>query len=242
MSKTLTFLLLGVLCASPIPCQTREVDTLDVYFIDTEGGQATLFVSPSGEPAMVDSGNPGGRDMGRIMAVVREVGLTKIDFLVTTHYHVDHIGGMRELAAQIPIRHFVDHGPSVEASEPLPGFDDADTELRAQAEYTIASPGDTIPIAGLDWRIINAGGLSLDRPLAGAGRPNPSCASFEPREITTNLENAASTGILVTYDSFRMINLGDLLWNNEFELMFPNNPIGTYGGPRCLDSFSGRIS
>ena len=209
-----------------LPGQTHQVETLDIYFIDTEGGQATLFVSPSGESALVDSGNPGGRDVGRIMAVVRDVGLTQIDYLVTTHYHRDHIGGMQELAAQISIQHFVDHGPSVEAREPFPGFDDAYATLRAQAEYTIALPGDQIPIAGLDWLIITAAGRTLATPLPGAGQPNPSCTSFEPREISTSLENASSTGSLITYGRFRMIDLGDLLWNNEFELMCPNNSIG----------------
>ncbi len=226
MRKTLAFLLPLVMCASPLARQTRQAETLDIYFIDTEGGQATLFVSPSGESALVDSGNPGGRDVGRIKAVDLDVALTQIDYLVTTHYHGDHIGGMQELAAQIPIRHFVDHGPSVEAREPFPGFDDAYAALRAQAEYTIAMPGDQIPIAGLDWLIITAAGRTLATPLPGAGQPNLFCTSFEPREITTSLENAASTGSLITYGRFRMIDLGDLLWNNEFELMCPNNPIG----------------
>ena len=226
MRKTLAFLLPLVLCASLLPAQPRQAETLDIYFIDTEGGQATLFVSPSGESALVDSGNRGGRDASRIMAVVRDVGLTQIDYLVTTHYHGDHIGGMQELAAQIPIRHFVDHGPSVETREPFPGFDDAYAALRAQAEYTMAMPGDQLPIAGLDWLIITAAGRTLETALPGAGQPNLSCTGFEPREITTSLENAASTGSLITYGRFRMIDLGDLLWNNEFELMCPNNPIG----------------
>jgi len=226
MRKTLVCVLLIVTCTCLPAGQTRPAETLDIYFIDTEGGQATLFVSPSGESAMVDSGNPGGRDVGRMMDVVRDVGLTRIDYLVTTHYHSDHIGGMAELATRIPIRHFVDHGPSVETREPVPGFDESYAALRAQADYTTVTPGDRIPIAGLDWLIVTAAGQVLDAPLPGAGLPNPACSSFRPREITTGLENAASTGSLITYGRFRMIDLGDLLWNKEFELMCPSNTIG----------------
>src|SRR4051794_7370393 len=94
--------------------QPSTAKPLVVYIIDTEGGKAALYISPSGESLLIDSGNPGGRDTDRLMAAVTDAGLTKIDYLLSTHYHVDHIGGMQELAKRIPVGTFIDHGPSVE--------------------------------------------------------------------------------------------------------------------------------
>src|ERR1700733_735096 len=94
----------------------RAAKTLDVYFIDTEGGQSTLFISPSGESLLVDTGWPGfnGRDADRIVAAAKHAGVTKIDYLLITHYHMDHVGGVPDLTARMPVRNFIDHGPSVE--------------------------------------------------------------------------------------------------------------------------------
>ena len=180
MTLCLLLLSIGVGGAS-LSSQTGEADMLDIYFIDTEGGQATLVVSPSGQSAMIDTGNPGSRDVGRILSVIRDAGLAQIDYLVTTHYHRDHIGGLRELVAEIPIRHYVDHGPNVEAGEPLEGFDAAYATLRAQADYMVAAPGDTVPIAGLDWRIVTAASRTLESPLPGGGPTPPAPASSRER-------------------------------------------------------------
>jgi competence protein ComEC len=200
---------------------------LVVYIVDTEGGKAALYVAPSGESLLIDSGNPGGRDTDRIMAAVTDAGLTKIDYLLSTHYHVDHIGGMQELAKRIPIGTFIDHGPSVEEREQVANFQQSYAELYGKAKHLVVKPGDRVPIAGLDWRIVTAGGNTLKTPLPGAGKPNPACAQFTPKEITNDPENAQSVGSVVTFGQFRSIDLGDLLWNKEFELMCPNNPIGT---------------
>ncbi len=200
---------------------------LVVYVVDTEGGKAALYVSPSGESLLIDSGSPGGRDTDRIMAAVADAGLTKIDYLLSTHYHVDHIGGMQELAKRITIGTFIDHGPSVEEREQVAGFQQAYAELYGKAKHLVVKPGDRIPIAGLDWRIVTAGGNVLKTPLPGGGRLNPACAAFTPKEITNDPENAQSVGSVVAFGQFRSIDLGDLLWNKEFELMCPTNPIGT---------------
>ena len=88
--------------------------------MDVEGGAATLFVTPTGETVMIDAGNPGARDLDRIMAVLAEAGVKEIDYLISTHYHVDHIGGMQELAKRVPIKHYIDHGPSSRSASRSP--------------------------------------------------------------------------------------------------------------------------
>src|SRR5213596_3456799 len=148
--------------------QTRTPKTLDVYVVDVEGGNATLFVSPSGESVLIDSGNGGAaapRDAGRIMAAVKDAGLTQIDNLITTHWHGDHFGGMAELASRVPIRHFIDHGGNV---QPAPAADEflqkTYPSLYAKAKHTVAKPGDKIAIGGLDWRVVSAAGEAIKTP------------------------------------------------------------------------------
>jgi competence protein ComEC len=219
----LTIVIAGVVAAA----QTAATKPLQIYVVDTEGGKAALFVSPTGQSALVDSGNPGGRDTDRIMAAIADAGVTQIDYLVSTHYHVDHIGGLQELAKRIPIATFVDHGPSVEEREQVQGFQQAYAELHAKAKHTVVKPGDRIPITGFDWRVVTAAGNVLKTPLPGGGKVNPACAQFTPKEITTDPENGQSLGTVATFGQFRAIDLADLLWNNEHDLMCPNNPIGT---------------
>jgi competence protein ComEC len=200
---------------------------LQIYVVDTEGGKATLFLAPSGQTVLIDSGNPGGRDTDRIMAVIEDAGVKQIDYLLSTHYHVDHVGGLQELSKRIPIKTFVDHGPTVEEREQVPGFQASYKEIYDKARHLVVKPGDTIPVTGLDWRIVSAAGQVLKTPLPGGGKPNPACASFTPKDITTDPENAQSVGSVISFGQFRTIDLGDLLWNKEQELMCPVNPIGT---------------
>src|SRR4029453_11784907 len=119
--------------AASIGAQSKK--TLDIYIADTEGGKAALYVSPSGETLMIDSGNPGGRDTDRIMAMLGDAGVKRLDYLVSTHYHVDHVGGMPELAKRVPIAHYVDHGPNVEVRPQGQDFQAAYTELQSKAKH-----------------------------------------------------------------------------------------------------------
>jgi competence protein ComEC len=219
---------LAVLSA-PLAAQrgTAPTKPLDIYIVDTEGGKAALWVSPSGQSLLIDSGNPGDRDLDRIMAAINDAGLKQIDFLISTHYHVDHIGGLTELAKRIPIAHFIDHGPSVEPRQQVQGFDTGYAELYGKAKHTVVKPGDKVPIAGLDWRIVTSAGKGLKTPLPGGGKANPACAGVAMKEPAPTDDNSQSVGSVITFGQFRAIDLGDLLWNNELDLVCPSNPVGT---------------
>jgi beta-lactamase superfamily II metal-dependent hydrolase len=219
-------------CLPALQAQTAA-KPMTIYFIDTEGGHAALYISPTGQSLLEDTGNPGDRDVPRIMAAINDAGLTQIDFLVLTHYHVDHVGGVEGLAKLIPIKHFIDHGPTVEPREQVPGFQAMYKDLYEKAgpgAHTVVKPGDRIPITGLNVEVITAAGEVLKKPIAGApgaGKPNPECANFKKQAENTDPENAQSISTVFAYGKFRTINMGDFVFNKEVELMCPNNPVGT---------------
>jgi competence protein ComEC len=219
----------ALLVASSSAQQVRD-KSLSIYVVDVEGGNATLFVGPSAGSVLIDTGNGGAaaaRDADRIMAAVKDAGLAQIDHLITTHWHGDHFGAMAELARRIPIRHFVDHGPNVQRAAGADEFlQKVYPTLYGAAKHTVAKPGDTLAVQGLDWRIVTSAGNVLASPLQGAGRPNPYCADYKPQEVDRT-ENAQSVGSVVTFGRFRVAHLGDLTWNKEFDLMCPSNRIGT---------------
>jgi competence protein ComEC len=222
------FLLLALflpLVGRALPSQAEK--TLDVYFIDVEGGHATLYVSPSGQSMLVDTGYSGfeGRDVNRIVAAASRANVKQIDYLVTTHYHADHVGGVAELVNRLPIRNFVDHGPTSEQGERAALYH-AYVKVRSRGAHMQVNPGDQIPVAGLSVRVLSSGGGLLSVPLEGGGIPNPLCSTFMPMKDETS-DDAHSVGTLVTYGSFRLVNLGDLSWNQEFGLVCPTNRIGT---------------
>lgn len=223
MRKAILIALIFLAAAS-----ARAASTLDVYFIDVEGGQATLFVSPSGESMLVDAGWPdfNGRDAERIVAAAKQAGLKQIDYLVITHYHEDHVGGVPQLAERMPIHNFIDHGPSVETSKRAVELYQAYLQTRAKGNQILAKPGDRIPIRGIDVEVLTAAGDAISRPLPGAGRPNPLCATTRLREQDPS-ENARSIGMLITFGKFHIVDLGDLTWNKEYELVCPMNRVGT---------------
>jgi beta-lactamase superfamily II metal-dependent hydrolase len=199
-----------------------------IYAIDVEGGQATLLVSPTGASLLVDTGWPGndGRDAGRIQEAMRDAGITRIDHVLITHFHVDHVGGAPELVKRAPIGEFLDHGENRE---------DSDITRRDYAAYLkavegkprrIVHPGDTINIPGMDTIVITADGEHIASVQGVKAEPNPNCAT-EPKWGLDLTENPRSAGILVTLGKFRFLDLGDLTKAKEIPLVCPVNLLGT---------------
>ena len=210
--------------------QSRSTKPLTIYVVDVEGGNATLFVAPSGESVLIDTGNPSPgavRDAGRIVAAAKDAGVSQIDHLITTHWHGDHFGGMAEVAARIPIRQYIDHGPNVQPAAAADAFlQDVYPALYAEGTHTVVKPGDRIPVAGLDWRVVASAGGVLKTPLPGAGAPNTACAGVNKIDPDPS-ENAQSVSSYITFGTFRVVHMGDLTWNKELELMCPPNRLGT---------------
>ncbi len=232
-ASVLTALALAVMLTT-IPSAQAPVNgkTLDIYFIDTEGGQSTLYVSPAGQALLVDTGNAGERDLGRILEVLNLAGVKQIDHMFLTHYHGDHYGSMPELSKRVPIKHFYDHGESVEMDRPnIAAFAKTYADIVSKSIRTVVKPGDKIAFAGADVTVVTSAGNVLQTPIAkapGAGKPNAACAGFKERdESKVDPDNHQSAGFVMAYGRFRMVDLGDFTWNREFKLMCPNNPIGT---------------
>src|SRR5690348_8136343 len=150
----------------------QAAKTLELYFIDVEGGQATLVVGPSGQALLIDTGYTGfgGRDTLRIAAAAKDAGVKKIDTLLITHFHDDHVGGVANLLDRFPVATFLDHGPSIETHEyPAPY-----AEAFAKGQHRIVAAGDKIPIKDLDVTVVAGGG----KVVGGKGEPNPNCAGI----------------------------------------------------------------
>jgi competence protein ComEC len=248
MKRLFAALAIVVLAAALLAAQGKPTKPLEIWVVDTEGGKAAIYVSPTGQTAMIDTGFPGARDLERIMAAIADAGVKQIDYLISTHYHVDHIGNLVELAKRIPIGTFVDHGPAVEgpnvpqvaavpggppitkAREQVEGFQAAYAELYGKAKHLVVKPGDRVPITGLDWRIVtSAADVLKTPPLPGGGKPNPTCATFTPMGTAEGLndpDDAQSVGSVIILGQFRALDFGDMWRTKELELMCPNNPIG----------------
>ena len=222
MTRTIAVLSTLALGVALARAQPVAVKTLDIYVVDVEGGNATLFVAPSGESLLIDTGNAGAaavRDADRILAAARAAGATRIDTLITTHWHGDHFGGMAELAARLPVRHFVDHGPNVQPAAAADEFlEKTYPQLYAKAMHTVARPGTRISVAGVNVLVVTSAGATIKDALPGAGAANPYCSSFKPGE--NNAEDPMSVGTYVTFGEFRTMHLGDLTKNKEFEMMW----------------------
>lgn len=227
MSRTIALLVTALL---PALLHAQPRTTLDIYVVDVEGGNATLFVAPSGESILIDTGNGGAaaaRDAGRILAAVEDAGLQRLDHVITTHYHGDHFGALEELAGRIAIAHYVDHGANVQPNPNTDAFlKNVYSRLTAAARHTVVKPGDTLALSGVDVRIVASAGVPIREPLPGAGQANALCAAHQPKDDDPT-ENAQSVASHFTFGRFRAVHLGDLTWNKEHALACPNNLLGT---------------
>ena len=213
-----------------IACLVRgeaQSRTLDIYWIDVEGGAATLLVSPSGESLLYDAGyGPpnavNDRDARRIAAAAQAAGLKKIDYFVLSHYHADHVGGLPALAKMIPIGRYFDHGNTVEDVD-RPRLD-AYTQVAGRARTTV-KPGDAIPLKGVKSQVVSSDGQYVAKAINGGG-PNPLCATAE-RKAPAPPENGRNIGVLFTFGTFTFLDLADLDWASEMALTCPVNRVGT---------------
>jgi competence protein ComEC len=203
---------------------------LKVYFIDVEGGQATLFVAPAGQSLLVDTGWPGNdyRDADRIASVAKKAGLVKIDYVLLTHYHEDHAGGVPQLVSRIPVGTFIDHGPNRELDHGITEKDYSEYQkvlATGKSQRMLAHVGDVLPVGGMKAMVISSDGNLIADALRGAGQPNQYCAASEKRP-EDQTENSRSLGIQITLGKLRILDLGDLTWDKEMELMCPANKLG----------------
>jgi beta-lactamase superfamily II metal-dependent hydrolase len=214
-----------MLMASAATAVNAQSGNLRIYWVDTEGGAATLIVTPSGQSLLADSGNPGSddRDAKRIFETARTAGLKKIDYLLTTHFHSDHVGGAPALAKLIPIDKFYDHGDSIETADPRAAQLWEAYKAVSQGKRVILKPGDKIPLRGVDVTVISSDGEVI-APRA-KGMQNPSCKDAVSK-AEDKTENGRSLGFLLTYGKFKFLDLGDLTWDREMSLACPMNRIG----------------
>jgi len=224
-------LLIGLVSVVPAQRTGSARRTLDIYYVDVEGGAATLIVTPAGESILIDAGWPGfdGRDAKRIQQAMQRAGVTAIDHLVMTHYHTDHYGGIPELARLVPIKRFYDHGKMSSLAED-PRFPEmyAAYQAAAKGQTTTLRPGDTISLRTakgtppIRLRCLAANGEVIAGKKAGS---NPECASAttKPKDET---DNARSIVLLLSYGGFEFLDCGDLTWNLEQQLVCPTNLIG----------------
>ena len=207
------------------PTARAQTGSLNIYWVDVEGGAATLIVSPSGESLLIDTGwEVGDRDARRIYAAAQRAGLTRIDYFILSHFHGDHAGGLPALARLIPIARCFDRGDFIEPANQK--WRDGYLSVCGN-KRTIVKAGDKIPLKGLQVDIIASDGHLIAQPVAsnGGGQPNPLCATAEnkPKDVP---ENQLMVGALITYGRFTFLDLADLDWEKEMELACPVNMIG----------------
>jgi len=225
--------------------------TLKVVSIDVEGGGGTLFVTPEGKSLLIDTGWPSGAGLlpspdgaqnsaDRIVAAAKKLGVSKLDYVIITHYHMDHVGGVMDLAKRIPVDTFIDHGPNAEHLKPgeaVPpdlagGMPDQlypkYLEIIKGHKHIVAKPGQVIQIGSMTDTIVSSDGVTLSKPLAGAGQPIAACDTAESKSEKPDggEENTRSVASLLSFGKVKIAMFGDLSWKKERELSCPVGKLG----------------
>jgi competence protein ComEC len=225
-----------------VAARCAAAETLDIYFIDVEGGQSTLLVTPKGKSLLIDTGwagdgTPGSkpgvpsqsRDANRIVAAAQDAGIKQIDYALLTHYHSDHDGGVAEHAQLNPIRQLIEHG-----SLPVEAQSDAETRnafeaylaVRNKVQHIEPKPGDRLPFKDIDAIVVSSAASVIAAPLPGAGELNSACGRSALPALDP-IENPRSTGIVVAFGKFRFLDVGDLTGQPLFDLVCPRSIIGS---------------
>jgi competence protein ComEC len=239
--------------AFAMAAQAKPSKDLKIVTVDVEGGAAVLFVTPEGKSLLIDTGWAPGIGGPRpvpgapppppmpssaesIAAAAASLGVTKIDYVMMTHYHADHAGGLESLLAKLPVGAFIDHGPSREQPPPNAtprqlAFAPATLYPKWVAayqghEHITAQVGQKLDIGSMQLEFVTSDGNIPDAPLPGAGQPNPLCANVPKVDRNGGEENVRSVGVLITFGKTRILYLGDLTWNKELELLCPVNKVG----------------
>ena len=196
---------------------------LTVRFIEVEGGQATLIVAPSGESMLVDAGS-GERDVARIQKALQAAGVSRLNYLLLTDFHLNHAGGVAPLARLVPVANFLDHGAP---SEHFQGADEIAAAYNAAARGRRRGvyAGDSIALGAAEVSVLTANGDAIAESLPAGGDINTLCGSEKRTSFTRN-ENSQSVGILISFGKFRLLDLGSIQWNQELDFVCPVNRIG----------------
>lgn len=251
--------LMAALAPLTLRAQTKPVPSKDlrIVTVDADGGAAVLIMTPEGKSLLIDTGWPVGHgaprptaggasaatpaaavqsDADRIAAAAETLGVKKIDYLLITHYHVDHIGGIQALLAKLPVGTIIDHGPNRETV--LPDLSSREATISPAALYpgylkaitgypvTVPKVGDKLDVGSLHIEFVTSDGDVLHSPLPGAGQPNSACAGVPQKGPNGGEENVRSLGMVMTFGKTSILYLGDLTWNKEIELLCPVNKIG----------------
>jgi competence protein ComEC len=218
------FLAAGALLAKDRP---SKANNLVAYFIDVEGGQSTLIVTPEGESVLVDAGWSGneGRDAARIAAVAKLAKINKIDYFVLSNYQPDHAGGVAALAQKLPVGTFIDRGPSRTAGDKQQQVARDYEAAIGSSEHLTVKAGDDLPLRSIDATVVTANGSRIGKPLPTGGNLNTYCEAT-PDRGSEDPEDARTLGTFWHFGKFRMLDLSDLPWEMEKQLMCPTNRLG----------------
>jgi len=244
-----TALMLSVLAIPTAQAQSKNA--LKVVAIDVEGGGGTLFVAPDGTSLLIDTGWPSGAGLlpspdgaknsaDRIVAAAHKLGVKKLDYVIITHYHMDHAGGVSDLVQRIPVGTFIDHGTNAEHVAPgekvpvdLKGGmpDDLYPKYLAAIKghnHIVAKPGQVIQMGAMTDTIVASDAKVLDKPLAGAGAKNPACDTAEALSVKDEggVENTHSVASLISFGKVKIAAFGDLSWKAEHALSCPVTRLG----------------